>query len=406
MKKLLPYFLIMVLLFTLIPSPSYAVSNYEYQISYSPNSSSVSFKIYHESLFKSKDKYVVKGKLNDLNTNFKTSVSGNYLIVKFTKIKKGANNRFAITISNKSTNKAYKTISESLYINKFNSDKMYFFFNPAYNTSKQQLTFSTYVKKKNKGKYPVRVSINGELSKKLSFLSEKKVSGTDVYLQKYAVPLSGNGEVLIHHTSSKSSKVTIKKLVINPGNGEVFEDVEKSHWAYKTIKWSKDIGYSVGGLNGLFYPFQEITRAEAATLIARLMNADNGDEIKSHSFKDIKGHWAEHNIAYLASKDIISGYSNGKFEPDAPITRAETAAIISNYLIYNNYPYYYRQNTKKLKDVKGSDWFGRSVDSLYAMKILSGYVDNTFRPNNNIVRAEFISMIKNLNNDIYISAIK
>lgn len=415
MKKLISFFIIFTLFFA-FSKPVFASENFEYQISYSSSSNTVAFKIYHASLFSNQKNFSVTGKQNGLTVNFSKKISGKFMTVSFKNLNKGEENKFSITFLDKNK-KALGTINDTIYINEFNKNAMYFFFKPSYDPIKQQFSFNIYTKRKNLAKkIPVKVKVNGELATNLSFVSQKKVASTDLVIQKYVLPLeSGEKTIDIFSASEKESYVNIALLKINPisysdsdasnDNVENFPDVSKAFWAYNSIKWARDIGYSVGGEFGNFYPKQNITRAEAATIISRLMNADSTSSAKAHKFSDIKNHWAANNISFLSSEKIVAGYKNGKFLPNKSITRAEASAMLSNYLIYNDLPFVYKQNAKKFSDVSGSAWYSRSIDSLSNMKIVAGYLNKKFEPNNLITRAEFITIIKNLNDDIYINAI-
>jgi len=79
---------------------------------------------------------------------------------------------------------------------------------------------------------------------------------------------------------------------------------------------------------GIFGPNQNITRAEVATLIARFFDIEALDG----SFTDIEGHWAEEYINRLAQFGWVQGAGDGRFRPDALITRAETAAMFNRML--------------------------------------------------------------------------
>ena len=87
-------------------------------------------------------------------------------------------------------------------------------------------------------------------------------------------------------------------------------------------------------------------------------------------------------------KSYISGYDDNTFRPDGNITRAETAAMLYRVLT----------NTKSgesisFSDIKESAWYYESVTAMSKAGIINGYTDGTFRPDNPITRAEFVTMI-------------
>ncbi|KAA5805771.1 S-layer homology domain-containing protein [Thermoanaerobacterium thermosaccharolyticum] len=110
------------------------------------------------------------------------------------------------------------------------------------------------------------------------------------------------------------------------------------------------------------------------------------------SFKDISGHWAEKEINSWISKGLIAGYEDGAFKPDNPITRAEFIALVNRS--------FNLKNTVQINfsDVKPSDWYYSDIKKAKAAGFISGYEDNTMRPNKYITREEAASIISRLLN--------
>jgi alpha-tubulin suppressor-like RCC1 family protein len=110
------------------------------------------------------------------------------------------------------------------------------------------------------------------------------------------------------------------------------------------------------------------------------------------SFKDISGHWAEKEINDWTSKGLIAGYEDSTFKPDNPITRAEFIALVNRSFNI--------KNTAQINfsDVKPSDWYYSDIQKAKAAGFISGYEDNTMRPNKSITRQEAASIISRLLN--------
>lgn len=90
----------------------------------------------------------------------------------------------------------------------------------------------------------------------------------------------------------------------------------------------------------------------------------------------------------ITHNSYISGYTDGTFRPSASITRAEACTILAKALgLTTGY------SSNSFSDVSSSDWFAGSVDAIKNSGITSGYSDGTFRPNNPITRAEFVTLI-------------
>lgn len=122
------------------------------------------------------------------------------------------------------------------------------------------------------------------------------------------------------------------KSDIRDGNltaDNVFSDVSDSQWHNKAISTMAKLGIVKGRRADRFDPDASITRAEFAAICARF----NTKPVEnSGSFSDISGHWAENEIERAAAFGWISGYPDGTFRPDARITRAEAMTMINRVL--------------------------------------------------------------------------
>ena len=108
-----------------------------------------------------------------------------------------------------------------------------------------------------------------------------------------------------------------------------FSDVANGQWHNKAISTMAKLGIVKGRRADSFDPDASITRAEFAAICARF----NTKPVEnSGSFSDISGHWAENEIERAAAFGWISGYPDGTFHPDARITRAEAMTMINRVL--------------------------------------------------------------------------
>ncbi|MCI9625585.1 MAG: S-layer homology domain-containing protein [Clostridia bacterium] len=147
-----------------------------------------------------------------------------------------------------------------------------------------------------------------------------------------------------------------------------------------------DPPYITGYEDHTFHPESAITRAEATTAIARAISLDtqeNGDA----AFDDVASHWAKGYINAAADLNIVNGYEDGKFRPDENITRAEFAKIIAK-LSEKEIP----KKSASFPDAKGH-WAESYVAVLAEKGGVTGYEDNTFRPDKPITRAEAVAII-------------
>lgn len=158
--------------------------------------------------------------------------------------------------------------------------------------------------------------------------------------------------------------------------------------AVEPLNKEDHFNYIVGYTDGTIRPNNNITRAEVAAIFFRLLT----DEARSTfmtddcSFSDVaQGAWCRRSIATLTNAEIISGYTDGTFKPNAPITRAELATIIARFAKLD-------VNTKTFSDINGH-WAQKYIELAAGNGWIDGYTDGTFRPNQNIKRAETFAMI-------------
>ncbi|MEO0935036.1 MAG: DUF1565 domain-containing protein, partial [Cyanobacteria bacterium J06641_2] len=116
---------------------------------------------------------------------------------------------------------------------------------------------------------------------------------------------------------------------------------------------------------------------------------DNPRELDVNtSFPDLNGHWAASFIEAVYEKGLISGFPDGTFAPEAPITRAQYAAIISK-----TFQLPLKKQVRKFTDIQSSFWAAGAIYRGAGMGFISGFPDGSFRPNQNLTRAQAIVSI-------------
>lgn len=146
--------------------------------------------------------------------------------------------------------------------------------------------------------------------------------------------------------------------------------------------------YVIGYTDGTIRPNNDISRAEVATIFFRLLTDEAREQYTTTAgnFTDVKaGMWCNRAIATLTNMGIIKGYTDGSFQPNKSITRAELATIIARFAKLDI-------NTKTFSDINGH-WAQKNIELAAGNGWINGYEDGTFRPNNNITRAETFAMI-------------
>ena len=161
-----------------------------------------------------------------------------------------------------------------------------------------------------------------------------------------------------------------------------------------TLPATEHKAYIVGYNDGTFKPDSNMSRAEAAAIFARLIAEAKGESISGKaSFKDVdKNEWYAGYVGYLEKYDVINGYNDGTFKPDASVTRAEFVAMTVRYYdLFNDVNK--KGNTVKYTDVENSYWAYSDIAFAKNIGWLNGYSDGSFRGDNDITRAEVVTVV-------------
>ncbi|MDK8282699.1 MAG: S-layer homology domain-containing protein, partial [Peptoniphilus lacrimalis] len=197
---------------------------------------------------------------------------------------------------------------------------------------------------------------------------------------------NGDGEFACYLDRKLSLNETIKVIASESSKYD-------SQTTYKVVDTSLSgqtysrISYIKGYPDGTFKPSNNVTRAEAAQMFATLLNSGTSFGTSSVTkFTDANNKWYSPAVNYIAGKGLLSGYSDGTFKPDADITRAEFAQMISGYLKAGY------AGSANFKDVKGH-WASDAIDKVFGNKAVEGYPDGTFKPNKTLTRAEAVTVL-------------
>lgn len=146
--------------------------------------------------------------------------------------------------------------------------------------------------------------------------------------------------------------------------------------------------YIFGYEDNTIRPDNDITRAEVATIFYRLLTDASRDEYHTtdNDFTDVSADaWYNETVSTLANAGVLAGYEDGSFRPNAPITRAEYAAIATRFDDL-------AAGTSSFTDISGH-WAEAAINAAYSAGWVGGYEDGTFRPDQNITRAEAMALI-------------
>lgn len=170
-----------------------------------------------------------------------------------------------------------------------------------------------------------------------------------------------------------------------------------------TRKYTKDIfgtehpthiGYINGYPDGSVKPDGEITREEMTAILYRIVNHDYEKTFVAtgEAFPDVSmERWSAHDIEYMSDKNIVYGYPDGEFKPENNLTRAEFAALICRFAKLKN-----ADKENIFPDLDKTHWAYENILSLNASGLMQGYEDGTYRPENQITRAEVMTVINKI----------
>ena len=169
--------------------------------------------------------------------------------------------------------------------------------------------------------------------------------------------------------------------------GKTFPDVD-GHWSKESVYYLVEKGAIAGNDDGTFAPDREITRAEAATMMAKILNLPIEKGAKP-SYADSQNHWASAIIAAVEKAGVVKGKGDGTFDPDGKIDRVSMASLLVEA---------YKLDTKvngpletKFDDLKDS-WGKDKANILVKLGISVGTGDK-WEPNKSVTKAEAAQFI-------------
>lgn len=167
---------------------------------------------------------------------------------------------------------------------------------------------------------------------------------------------------------------------------ERFTDLQHSKWAEDGIEYMAERGTVAGYGNGIFKPQGLVTRAQAVTFMVRELYPQQLEKPGegTTTYSDVPTTHPFYREIALASKNgLASGFPGGSFRPDAPLSRAETAAFLTRAysLIEGKQP-------ANWSDTK-QHWAEAPILILSSNGLVGGYSDGTYRPNQTVTRAEY-----------------
>lgn len=184
-------------------------------------------------------------------------------------------------------------------------------------------------------------------------------------------------------------------MLIWAGNAaaeERFNDLQYSKWAEDGIEYMAKRGTVAGYGDGKFKPAGLVTRAQAVTFLVRELYPEQLEKpAEGMTYSDVpKTHAFTKEIAIASKNGLASGFPDGSFRPDAPLSRAETAAFLTRAYSLSE-----GKQTANWSDTE-SHWAAAPILVMSSNGLVGGYSDGTYRPNQTVTRAEYAVFMSRL----------
>ena len=214
---------------------------------------------------------------------------------------------------------------------------------------------------------------------------------SDLYYQELTAP---EGYVV------NSDEVSIEKSNLTTSWSKAEKDAETVR-NYRGVtpdllNDSDHFAYVIGYMDGNVRPYGLISRAETTTIFFRLLkdSVRDGNLLTSNTYTDVADdYWANTAISTMTGLGIVQGRSADTFDPKAPITRAQFAAICARFDTGKS------SGTQTFTDIKGH-WAEKYIERAAELGWIKGFEDGTFRPDTYITRAQAMTMINRVLNRI------
>lgn len=176
-----------------------------------------------------------------------------------------------------------------------------------------------------------------------------------------------------------------------PAFAATFPDVSESNRYYEVVEENYSKGYVKGFDDGQFRPETLLDRVQGAIIFSRILHLT--EQNSTQIFSDVpKSYRFFNEVTSIANRGYINGYGDGTFKLYNPLTRGQVSLMI--YRTFEKDLKEFKQLDIPFADVKGTA-YETAVTALYSAGATSGFPDNTYRPNNNISRGDFLLLLSN-----------
>lgn len=213
--------------------------------------------------------------------------------------------------------------------------------------------------------------------------------GSELYYQELTAPegyILNSDKIGIEKRDLTTSQTTAEK------NAETVRNYQKN--APADLNGDDHVAYVHGYTDGTVKPSSNVTRAETAMMLYRLLTESRRNEIQtaSNSFSDVSADdWYNESVSTMANGKYITGYPDGTFGGNKNITRAEFVAMLVRFIGVQN-------EDCSFADVSRDHWAYGCIATATKAGWIGGYADGTFKPEQPITRAEAMTIINRVLN--------
>ena len=213
--------------------------------------------------------------------------------------------------------------------------------------------------------------------------------GSELYYQELTAPegyILNSDKIDIEKCDLTTSQTTAEK------NAETLRNYPKN--APADLNGDDHVAYVHGYTDGTVKPSSNVTRAETAMMLYRLLTESRRNEIQtaSNSFSDVSADdWYNESVSTMANGKYITGYPDGTFGGNKNITRAEFVAMLVRFIGVQN-------ENCSFTDVSRDYWAYGCIATATKAGWIAGYADGTFKPEQSITRAEAMTIINRVLN--------
>ena len=222
-----------------------------------------------------------------------------------------------------------------------------------------------------------------------SFAASTKTASTLSSVTAKYLDAENGKEIAEKQTYSVTHEEKSPQTITNYTYADYTESVE---YVYS----HKDLTYIIGYPDKGVHPNGDLTRAEAATIFYRLYDGDYPSftrRMSNSTFKDVSAkNWFYEPVETLYNIGLLEGKSKDTFAPNAPISRAEFAALAARF---QNLKY---TSGKVFSDVEKGHWAYSYINAASEAGWIQGYPDGTFRPDKEITRTETVTLVNSMIN--------